>query len=178
VVVEGYFSASVKAKDCPVEVFDERAKKIHEGKTDQKGTYSFKTTDLPAFTGGLRIVLEGGMGHKAKYTLKASDIPGSVAKAPLPKDQPRTNQSEVTPETAVVGSTQIVDQAALMTAVEAAVDKKLDPLVKMLGKQEKLLLEQKYGGPRLSDVVGGIGWIVGLVGLAAFFWGRNRPPRN
>jgi len=54
-------------------------------------------------------------------------------------------------------------------------DKKLEPIVKMLGKQERLLLEAKHGGPKVSDIVGGLGWIVGLVGLAAFFWGRNRP---
>ncbi len=41
VVVEGYFGGNVKAQDCPVEVYDEGGKKIHEGKTDKKGIYSF-----------------------------------------------------------------------------------------------------------------------------------------
>jgi len=57
-------------------------------------------------------------------------------------------------------------------------DKKLEPIVKMLGKQEKLLLEEKYGGPRMSDIIGGIGWIMGLAGLAAFFLSRNRSAKK
>jgi nickel transport protein len=40
------------------------------------------------------------------------------------------------------------------------------------------LLEDKQGGPRINDIIGGIGWIVGMVGLAAFFWGRNRSGNN
>jgi nickel transport protein len=62
----------------------------------------------------------------------------------------------------------------MTAALEKVLDKKLEPLVKMLGRQEALLLEQKYGGPRISDIVGGIGWILGLVGVASFFWCRKR----
>lgn len=183
VVVEGYFSGNVKAQDCPVEVFDETGKKIHEGKTDKKGVYSFKLANLPAFTGGLRFVLEGGMGHKAEYALSAAEIPGSTkkgvpAKEQPPKNEPPKNQSLNGTTPPATGSTQVVDQAALTAALDAVLDKKLEPIVRMLGKQEKLLLEEKYGGPRMSDIIGGIGWIMGLVGLTAFFWGRNRSAKK
>ncbi len=178
VVVEGYFSAKSKAQDSLVEVFDETGKKIHEGKTDKDGIYSFKLADLSAFTGGLRFVLDAGMGHKAEYTLSSSDLPGSPKKEEPAKEQPRKNQSEAVPGPAPGGSVQVLDQAALAAALETAMDKKLDPIVRMLGRQEKLLLEDKQGGPRINDIIGGIGWIVGMVGLAAFFWGRNRSDNN
>jgi nickel transport protein len=183
VVVEGYFSASVKAQDCPVEVFDQGGKKIVEGKTDKKGLYSFKLADLPPFSGGLRIVLDVGEGHKAEYTLSASDIPASnkkdvPANEPPPKNEPPKNQSLNAPAPPVTGSTQVVDQAALAATLGTVLDKKLEPIVKMLGKQEKLLLEEKYGGPRMSDIIGGIGWIMGLAGLAAFFLSRNRSAKK
>jgi nickel transport protein len=174
VVVEGYFSTKSKAQDSLVEVFDETGNKIHEGKTDKDGIYSFKLADLPAFTGGLRFVLDAGMGHKAEYTLSSSDLPGSSKKEEPAKEQPRKNQSETVPAPAPGGSVQVLDQAALAAALETAMDKKLDPIVRMLGRQEKLLLEDKQGGPRINDIIGGIGWIVGMVGLAAFFWSRNR----
>lgn len=173
-VVEGYFSGNVKAQDCLVQVLDATGKKIHEGKTDQKGIYSLKLADLPPFSGGLRIVLEAGMGHKAEYTLSASEIPESQDASPLPKDQSRQSGSEDVPGAPIAGSSQVLDQAALTAALEKALDTKLQPLVKMLGRQEALLLEQKYGGPRMSDIVGGIGWILGLVGIASFFWCRKR----
>lgn len=179
VVVEGYFSASVKAQDCAVQVFDETGKKIHEGRTDKKGVYSFKLADLPAFTGGLKVVLDAGEGHKAEYVLSASDIPGSPKQDAPSKQQPPKKQSgEDSKPVPVASASQYVDQAVLKAALEAALDKKLDPLIRMLGKQERLLLEQTQGGARMSDIIGGIGWIIGLVGMAAFFWGRNRSPKN
>lgn len=179
VAVEGYFGGDAKCQDCPVEVFDQTGKKIHEGKTDKKGLYSFKLADLPAFSGGLKIVLVAGMGHKADYTLSAADLPGSKESKAPSETQPRETKSEQAPASpAVSGSTQVVDQAALTAALEAIVDKKLAPITRMLGNQEKLLLEEKFGGPKMTDIIGGIGWIMGLVGIAAFFWGRARSDKK
>lgn len=178
IVVEGYFSGNVKARDSVVEVFDEAGKKILEGKTDQKGLYSFDLADLPRFAGCLRIVLDADMGHKAEYTLSASDMPGSGKRDVPGQGQPRTNQSVNAPAPPFTGSTQVVDQAALAAALETVLDKKLEPIVRMLGKQEKLLLEEKYGGPRIGDIIGGIGWIMGLAGLTAFFLSRNRSAKK
>ena len=104
VVVEGYFSGNVKAQDCRVEVFDEAGEKIRDGKTDPKGIYSFKLADLPAFAGGLRIVLQAGMGHKAEYTLSGPDIPGAVKKEPPLKEKPPKDKSEVAPGPTVESS--------------------------------------------------------------------------
>ena len=179
VVVEGYFGGKVKAQNCAVEVFDESGKKIREGRTDEKGLYTFKLADLPAFSGSLKIVLEASMGHKAQYTLSAADIPGSGKKnAPLTAQSRETKPEQTLPRPPAPASTQVVDQAALTAALESVMDKKLAPITRMLGKQEKLLLEEKFGGPKLTDIIGGIGWIVGLVGLAAFFWGRNRSEKK
>jgi nickel transport protein len=181
VVVEGYFGGNVKAQDCPVEVYDEGGKKIHEGKTDKKGIYSFALADLPAFSGGMRIVLEAGMGHRADYVLSAADIPGSEKKNALPGEEPRESKSEQAPVAgltvatpAVASSAQVMDQAALTAALESALEKKLAPIVRMLGKQEKMMLEEKYGGPKMIDIIGGIGWIMGIVGIASLFWARKR----
>ncbi len=177
IIVEGYFSGSAKAQDSKVEVFDADGKKIHEGTTDKKGIYSFKLSDLPPFRGGLKIVLEAGMGHMAEYVLSASDLPATVTKESPPAEKPREDKSEDSATGAPVASSgagAVVDQAALTAALEKVLDQKLGPLVKMLGRQERLLLEERHGGPRLTEIIGGIGWIMGLVGLAAFFWGRKR----
>jgi nickel transport protein len=178
VVVEGYFSAKSKAQDCVVEVYDEIGKKIHEGKTDQNGVYSFKLAELPPFTGALKIVLEAGMGHKAEYTLSASDLPASPKKDEPPKEQAPKNKSdapkqksEAPKEPSTAAPVQIFDQTALAAALEATIDKKLDPIVKMLGRQEKLLLEEKQGGPRINDIFVGIGF--SLCKSSAIFLSRS-----
>jgi nickel transport protein len=36
-----------------------------------------------------------------------------------------------------------------------------------------MLAEQTEAGPNLRDIIGGIGWIFGLIGVAAYF--RRRP---
>jgi nickel transport protein len=52
--------------------------------------------------------------------------------------------------------------AGIDQAIEKALDKKLAPVLRMLAEMH----EQKV---RLTDVLGGIGYIIGLVGVAAYF---------
>ena len=52
--------------------------------------------------------------------------------------------------------------AGIDKALEKALDKKLAPVLRMLAEMH----EQKV---RLTDVLGGIGYIIGLVGVAAYF---------
>jgi nickel transport protein len=178
VVVEGYFSGNVKAQDSPVEVFDSDGKKILEGKTDSKGMYAFKLADLPPTKGDMRILLDGGMGHRADFTLSAADLPVSAQKTLGP--QPTTEETKTTaqPLAAAQPSGQVQDSALMEKMVEDAVDKKIQPLVKMLGAQQKFLMEQSDRGPTLNEIVGGIGWILGIVGVAGYFMGRNRRARS
>jgi nickel transport protein len=55
----------------------------------------------------------------------------------------------------------------LQLAIEAALDKKLKPIMKMLA-------ESRQSGPSIRDVLGGIGYILGLVGLATFVQYRRK----
>jgi nickel transport protein len=48
----------------------------------------------------------------------------------------------------------------LQALIEASLDKKLAPILHRLGDLAP--------GPSLSDILGGIGYIIGLVGLAAY----------
>jgi nickel transport protein len=59
-----------------------------------------------------------------------------------------------------------VDPAQVQAAVERALDRKLAPIRAMLARMEA------DRGIGVQDVVGGLGWILGLVGLAA--WMRYR----
>jgi nickel transport protein len=54
----------------------------------------------------------------------------------------------------------------LQALVEQALDRKLAPIMHRL-----VALDQ---GPSLSDIIGGIGYIIGLVGLAAYFNSRRK----
>ena len=56
--------------------------------------------------------------------------------------------------------------AGIDQALEKALDKKLAPIMRTLAEMQ----EQKV---RLTDVLGGLGYIFGLVGVAAYF--KRRP---
>ncbi|MCL5126745.1 MAG: hypothetical protein M1511_20075, partial [Deltaproteobacteria bacterium] len=71
---------------------------------------------------------------------------------------------------------QSVNQKELINSIETMMDDKLAPLIRMQGNLQKLILEDKFGGPRMTDIIGGIGWILGLFGIAAFCWSFRRKP--
>lgn len=174
IVAEGYFSGKAKAIECPVEILDADGNKIHEGKTDANGIYAVKTADLPRTPGDLKIVLRTGDGHRAECTLKADDLGGSAAVAAQPE---RAQAADVT-SAQVVAQSQARDSSQLEKNLDQIIEAKIQPLMKMLTNQQKLLAEQKDKGPRLIDVVGGIGWIFGLMGVWAYFKGRNQTGKS
>ena len=51
--------------------------------------------------------------------------------------------------------------------VEEAVEKKIKPIM-------KILAESKQSGPTVKDIFSGIGYIIGLVGIAAYFHSRKK----
>lgn len=170
IVTEGYFSGKAKAVECTVEILDADGNKIHEGKTDANGVYAVKIADLPRTSGDLKIVLRAGDGHKAEYTLKGDDLTGSAVGA---------GQSERTPTTEAqkehfAAQPQLQDSTQLRKNLDEIIDAKIQPLMKMLTSQQRLLAEQKDRSLRLIDIVGGIGWIFGLVGVWAYFKGRKQ----
>ncbi|MFH1082918.1 MAG: hypothetical protein V1751_05960, partial [Pseudomonadota bacterium] len=59
-------------------------------------------------------------------------------------------------------------QDEIRVAVERALENKLRPVMEML-------TEVRDRGPTLRDVIGGIGYIIGLVGLAAYLRYRRKP---
>ena len=76
VFVEGYFSGGKKAQNSLVEVYNGAGEKLLEGRTNEKGEFSFK---IPEKT-DLKIVLTASMGHKNDFIIPATDI-GQMASA-------------------------------------------------------------------------------------------------
>ncbi len=144
-----------RVKEGLIRVLDGAGRELLQGKTNERGEFSFP---IPR-RGDLTIVLEAGMGHRADWPLSREELGGDPASAPPPP--PAFRLAEAAP--AAVG--EAVPAAALEQALEKALDRKLAPVVKMLSELHEPRL-------RLTDIVGGLGWILGLAGLAA--WIKNR----
>jgi nickel transport protein len=94
-------------------------------------------------------------------------------------DGPNPDKSEaISSQKTTAAVTPAFDEKALINNIGTLMDDKLAPLFQKQATLEKLLLEDKFSGPKMTDIVGGIGWILGLGGIAAFFWSFKRRPRK
>ncbi|MEW6214959.1 MAG: hypothetical protein AB1478_07145 [Nitrospirota bacterium] len=167
---DSYFVDGTKCKNSIVEVFDEKSgTKLLEGKTDEDGKFSFK---IPKTT-PLKLVLHASMGHQAEYTLGEDEVKeatgaGKALKTPAVKppvrlvDRPPAKISEKAP--AGVSEIRGLSESAIEAIVESAVEKKLQPVMRMLAE-----LREKSESPGITEIIGGIGYIIGILGIIAYF---------
>jgi len=156
VLVECKYPDGTKVHEGVIRVLDAAGKEILNGKTNTQGEFSFKVPQQDDLT----IVLEAGMGHRADWPLSKQDLaPGGEAPKPEPASpsQPAPNIEAPAPAAKESApSATSPPPAGIDQAIEKALDKKLAPVLRMLAEMH----EQKL---RLTDVLGGIGYIIGLV---------------
>lgn len=100
-----------------------------------------------------------------------------MSSASAENDASNPDKSEaVSSQKTTVAVTPPLDEKALLRSIGTLMDDKLAPLYQKQAKLEKLLLKDKFSGPKMTDIIGGIGWILGLGGIAAFFWSFKRKP--
>ena len=171
VYVQSKFSGGRKVKDGLITVTDAAGRELLKGRTDAQGEFSFK---IPRRT-ELHIILQAGMGHRAQWIVPLSDMPSAEGNAgsgaPAPVAQSQTDAAAAGKLQAPGGSSRPVlsgpDARQIEAVVEKALDRKLKPLYKMIA-------DSRPTGPTLADVLGGIGYIIGLVGLGAYVRYRKK----
>jgi nickel transport protein len=145
------------AKDCLVRAYLSDGRLLTEGRTDDAGRFSFK----PGAKADLRIVLEAGEGHRDEFMLAADRTAGEAAPAQA------GDTAASTPSDAVATP----DEARLRQVVGEVVDRKLrerlDPLIDRLASASN-----REAG--LTEILGGIGYILGIMGVAMYFRARHR----
>jgi nickel transport protein len=152
VYLEGNFSGGTKPKDAVIQVFDPDENLLHEGRTDENGEYNFKVPKIST----LKVLINAGAGHQATCEIREEEIKAEMLNA----------GTTVTAGRKLSGG---INQEALRLIVASEVDKKL----KQFSRQ--LVLELGSSGePSLPDILGGIGYIIGLVGLATYFHYRRK----
>jgi nickel transport protein len=161
IYTESKFSGGRRAKQAPVEVYDENGKILLKGVTNDQGEFSFK---IPKRT-SLRIVLLAGMGHRAEWTIPADEIQEVFEKASEENIMPQSEKSRPI-DTAKANASGSIDVPELQTAFEKALDKKLRPIIKMISA-----IKDEKTSPQ--EIFRGIGYIIGLIGLTLYFKSRR-----
>ncbi len=180
---ESYFADGARASGCRVTVEDLSGEVLLEGRTDKDGIFAF---DIPAKE-DLRIVLHASMGHKNDYVIKASELEAAVpqkkissagGRETIKKEPTAGKPGAVKKEQGQVKSTVKEPEKAenppslsaeeMRAIVDEAVEARLKPLYGMLSE-----MREASEKPRLSEVIGGIGYIMGIMGVIAYFKSRK-----
>jgi nickel transport protein len=158
---EAYYLGGDPAAGVRITVLDPAGKMLGETTTDEEGDFTFQ----PRVRCDHRLVADAGMGHQAEHTIEAAELPaelpgGASGDAPHP--------SAPLPSAGSVGEHQHAhglpgDDLAVQTE---ALSQQLTALRKDLDKWRAEL--------RLQDILGGVGYILGLAGLAFYFLGVRR----
>ena len=160
VYVEGYFVDGKAAQNSKVQVFGPNGELLVEGITDDRGQYRFA---VPQRT-DLKIVVNAGMGHQTDFLLAAADL-NKVE----PSDAVPVQSNEVVPDPSQIDSQAVepgnMNNSELDVVVRKAVNEAIKPLVRELSAAQ-----QKAS---LSSIIGGVGYIIGFLGLFAFFKARQ-----
>jgi len=170
VIAETYFADGRKCADSAIEVFDANGKKLLEGKTDAHGSFRFK----PPVRSDLLIRLNASMGHQAEYVLPAADLPAAWGIPLPPKEGEMAKTAESGPEivepSPAAEEMPAIEETADLTAFEQMIDRAVARQVAPLRRA----FEAERDRRRLVDIIGGIGYIVGIMGLIAYLRSRRK----
>ena len=167
--VECSFSGGKPAMNAPITVTDVASgEELAKFKTDGEGMGAFPIPDKArANRLDLRLELMAGEGHRGEWVITADEYLGAApdaAGADAASDTQAT-QTAAAPAGAPA-ATAAVDEAALKRIVDDALAKRLAPI-------NRHLASLADPAPGIRDIVGGIGWILGLFGIAALVRSRR-----
>lgn len=165
--VECYFTRSQKVRHGKLLVTDlSTGEKLLEGTTDEQGVFRFQPDAAFLKTGhGMNILLNAGEGHQSTWEISPEELAslstaGQGAKQPTAQGAPDGQFLEA-PDVNGAALAPAIEATELEALIGRVMDAKLAPIKQSLARQED-------NGPNLRDIIGGIGWIIGLLGLATY----------
>jgi len=166
-----YFPGGGRVRNAAIKVFGPDGRQLGETVTDAAGEFTF----APAGRFDHRFVLDPGDGHRAAFTVARDELPAGLApggvkpglhagagETPVGGRRPPAAPAAATPVRPADGDAEI------HRLVEEAVARQLRPLRERIERYEEKT--------RLRDVLGGIGYILGIAGVLFLCTGRRRNP--
>jgi nickel transport protein len=153
---EAYFSGGARAQGISVRAVGAGDKVLAEVRTDAEGNFAFP----PLPPDALEIVADAADGHIARFRLTAADMGGAVdngAVTTVPSSQ------------ATADSVPPAGPVELEPIIDRAVARRIVPLQRQIAEYEAKI--------RLHDILGGIGYLAGIAGIA-FWWLARREGRG
>lgn len=152
-----YLSGGARVKNAAVRILAADNTLLGETVTDPAGSFRFQANN----PGDHRIVVDAGGGHVAEFTVKATELSGPVPSNSITPTISVANK----PFSQSVQATNMLSATQLQAVVDKAVARQLRPLREQLDAYQAEV--------RWRDVLGGIGYIIGIAGVAFYFLGRR-----
>ena len=162
-----YFAGGGAAGSAQVTVYGPDGAVLGTTTTDEAGQFAFEAT----LRVDHRITVETADGHAAEFVVAATDLPASLPGGAEPSAIDVTAVEGTTAaEADLPGTMPAIDDAALEAMVSRAVQQQIRPL------REDLIAYAD--AVRVSDIMGGIGYIVGIFGVLAYVLSLRRSRRS
>ena len=176
IITESVFSGGRAAQNSEIIVRDAvDGSVILTGRTDDKGLFRFTIPDkVQIGKPDLKIIVNAGEGHRGEWLLTAeeyleeeikSDPTGEMEQAAGKKSAEIVSMPEITTQVVTI------DEQLLRRVVGEELDKKFTPI-------KRMLIESREQKPTLPNILGGIGYLLGLAGMAAYFKSRKNSSRS
>lgn len=162
---ESKFIPKTPMRQGKILVLDQKTgKELLTGQTDDQGKFSFKIPgEAAAQRLDLMIVAEAAMGHRGEWLLKADSYLTGAAPGKTAVPAPAAAPAPAVPGTKAA----TVDQQALEAALNKALERQLAPI-------KEMLTDLTIHRTSLTDIIGGIGYILGIFGLGAYFLSKRK----
>lgn len=176
IIVECNFGRDRPARNADIRILDNTDQKVLlSGKTTENGAYIFTVPPVVRQGHGLLIEVNAGQGHRGEFEMNASELYAAASltagfdeAAIQARDEDKHIHIQTAPRTPGIAMPQgPLSEEQITNIVQNALELKLAPI-----RQE--LAAANSSGPRISEILGGIGWIIGLVGVAMYFKSRHK----
>jgi nickel transport protein len=148
---------------------DPRGVELLSGLTNDQGEFSFK---VPGQS-DLRIIIMAGQGHQGEWTVRKTELQGALPETKVKKDivkkldfDPKSDTEYISADIKSAMSANDIKPEELEAMIESVLDRKLQPITRMLA-------DIRQEGPDVGDIFAGIGYILGLVGIAVYVQNRK-----
>lgn len=155
---EAYFNDGAPARNCEVLVKAEGdGSVVGRGRTDEDGKFSVNID--PSNRKIVTVVVDGGMGHLGRVNINLSSFynrtdmsdPNSIDKVPMEEEQ-------------IENLIVTLDEKEIASIVKSVLRSEIEPL-----HAEIIQLRKELSKPGFNQIIGGVGYIFGLVGIALWF---------
>ena len=135
---------------------------VWSGQTNDQGQFSLEIPSQ-APREGLILKIDAGQGHQNSWEMTPDEFGGTQQDK---QENMKDHSLDKSSDKSMILDTDL-SHSQLAKIVRAEVAAEIAPLRKMLA-------EATQKEPSFTEILGGIGWLIGLAGLAAYAFGRHK----